>query len=76
MSKKKPRKRILKIVLLVLAGLAAAFGLFAAYFFLSLPDTASLEKKNPTTTALIEMRKAEALKKKTKIYPPPGMGRV
>jgi len=67
MSEKKPKKPIKKIVLIVLLGIAAAFCLFAGYFFLTLPDVGFLKKKDPETTAVIEQRKAEAKKKDQKL---------
>ena len=44
---------------LILLGLAAALAI-AAYVYLSLPDVRPLAKTNPTTTAFMELRKAEA----------------
>ncbi len=67
MSDKKPGKRIKKIVLFVLLGIAVVFCLFAGYFFLSMPDVKFLEKQDPKTTAVIEQRKAEAKKKDQKL---------
>jgi monofunctional glycosyltransferase len=49
-----------KKILLILLGLFLAVGVFAAYFFLSLPEVAFLKEKNPKTTAMIEQRKKEA----------------
>jgi monofunctional biosynthetic peptidoglycan transglycosylase len=63
MSEKKPTKPIKKIVLIVLLGIAAAFCLFAGFFFLTLPGVEFLKTRDPETTAVIEQRKAEAKKK-------------
>ena len=67
MSEKKQTKRTKKIVLFVLLGLLLAIGLFAGYFFLSLPDVKFLKNQDPESTALIEQRKAEAQKNKQKL---------
>lgn len=67
MSEKKKPKRTKKIVLFVLLGLLLAIGLFAGYFFLSMPDVKFLKNQDPETTALIEQRKAEAKKNKQKL---------
>lgn len=65
--KRKPKRRLfLKIFLFLLL----ALGLFSAYFFMTLPDVEFLEKQNPKTSRLMEIRIAEAKEKgKTlKIY--------
>lgn len=63
MNKKKPTRRIKKIVLIVLLGIVLTFCLFAGYFFLTLPNVEFLKTQDPETTSLIEQRKAEAKKK-------------
>ncbi|RPI71002.1 MAG: monofunctional biosynthetic peptidoglycan transglycosylase, partial [Desulfobacteraceae bacterium] len=69
MSEKKKTKRTKtkKIVLLVLLGLLLALGLFAGYFFLSMPDVKFLKDQDPDTTAVIEQRKTAAKKNKQKL---------
>jgi monofunctional biosynthetic peptidoglycan transglycosylase len=64
----KPKRKKLKILLPVLLILAAGFSLFAAYFFLTLPDVESLKSKNPKTTAIIEQREKEAEAEGKKLY--------
>lgn len=61
-KKEQPKKRRSKkrIILLVFLGLLGALVLFTAYFFLTLPDVAYLKKENPKTTAMMELRKAQA----------------
>lgn len=66
-NKKKPKKRIRKIVFIVLLSVLFALCVFAGYFFLSLPEVEFLKDQNPKTTALIEQRKKEAQKKKQKL---------
>lgn len=61
-GKTKPKQKKMKLFYKVLLLLSAALILFAAYFFLSLPDVAYLKSENPPTTAMIEQRKAEAKK--------------
>jgi len=67
MSKKKKTKKTKKIVLFLLLGFLLAIGLFAGYFFLSLPKVEFLKIHNPDTTAFIQQRIAEAQKKKQKL---------
>ena len=53
---------------MVMLILVVGFSLFAAYFFLTLPDVESLKSKNPKTTAMIEQRKKEAEHDGKKLY--------
>lgn len=58
----KPKRKKMNRFLIVLLIMLSALGLFAAYFFLSLPDIEDLKDQNPQTTAVIEQRKQEAQK--------------
>ncbi len=53
-------KRFIKIVLIAIVILIGCFAVFAGYIWLSIPDVAYLKKENPTTTSLMDFRKAEA----------------
>lgn len=60
MKKKKKMSGKKKLFLFIFLGIFLSLGIFAAYFFLSLPDVAHLRTENPKTTALMEQRKQEA----------------
>jgi monofunctional biosynthetic peptidoglycan transglycosylase len=60
--KKQPRRK-LKIIFIVVMTVLLLLSFFTASFFLSLPDVEYLKTQNPSTTSLMEQRKAEAGRK-------------
>lgn len=63
-----PRSRLARL-LLAAAALAVTGALALGALWVALPDPKALAQKNPTTTALIEQRKAEAARAKRRYRP-------
>lgn len=63
MAVRKKTSRFLSLLLVAVAGVMA----WAVYSYLTLPEVGSLAARNPSTTALIELRMAEAREKRKKL---------
>jgi len=67
-EKTKPKRKILKRILLVLLFLVVGVVLYSAYVLLTLPEVDDLKHKNPETTAIMEQRIKEAAEKGEKLH--------
>lgn len=67
-EKTKPKRKILKRILLVLLFLVVGVVLYSAYVLLTLPEVDELKNKNPETTAIMEQRIKEAAENGEKLH--------